>query len=58
MQYPESGDTIEISSIALDNLSPPDLTYHIKIISSTINAYVPTNDSAYSNTTSLNLVFL
>ncbi len=48
MQYPEPGDTIEISSINLnqvDNPTSANLAYHIKIIASTNNAYIPTNDS-------------
>lgn len=48
MQYPEPGDTIEISSIMLNQVDTPatsDLTYHIKIIASTANAYLPTNDT-------------
>lgn len=48
MQYPEPGDTIEISSIILNEVTNPsmdDLAYHIKIIGSTYDAYLPTNDA-------------
>ncbi len=50
MQFPAPGDVIEISTILISNSATPtfsDITYHINIVASNSNAYVPTNDGAY-----------
>ncbi len=50
MQFPAPGDVIEISTILISGSSTPtfsDITYHINIIASNSNAYVPTNDGPY-----------